>query len=176
MGGWIVQVSNPACPKDTTRICRRQGRGNPPPTLIERRGNPPLVAKTRCDQILLFSACQKDGCNAQFAILNKKGAPMPQYWDLQLQHRCALKRLKKVRTHYGSPQKEVLLARGSAFAPDLRFCFYLLYQHYCVIATAFFGLFSCATACAIISRFPCIQMYILCTFIVSFAPLKQLQE
>lgn len=73
VGGWIVQVSNPACPKDTTRICRRQGRGNPPPTLIERRGNPPLVAKTRCDQILLFSDCQKDGFNAPFAIPNKKG-------------------------------------------------------------------------------------------------------
>lgn len=123
MGGWIVQVSNPASPKDTTRICRQQGRGNPPPTLIERRGNPPLVAKTRCDQVLLFSDCQKDGYNAQFAIQNKKGAPIPQYWDLQLQHRCALKRLKKVRTHYGSPQKEVLHARGPDFTPDLRFLF-----------------------------------------------------
>ena len=48
---------------------------------------------------------------------------MPQYWDLQLQHRCALKRLKKVRTHYGSPQKEVLHARGPDFTPDLRSLF-----------------------------------------------------
>lgn len=106
----------------------------------------------------------------------KKGAPIPQYWDLQLQHRCALKRLKKVRAHYGLPQKEVLHARGPDFTPGLRFGLYLLYQHSCVIATAFFALFSCVTACAIISRFPCIQMYILCTFIVSFALLKQLQE
>lgn len=148
MGGWIVQVSNPASPKDTTRICRRQGRGNPP-----------LVAKTRCDQILLFSACQKDGCNAQFAILNKKGAPMPQYWDLQLQHRCALKRLKKVRAHYGSPQKRSYMLGGLISRQTYVLCLIPLYQMFPLIATRFFAICPpCAIPCAFCTGFSIFKM------------------
>ena len=123
MGGWIVQVSNPASPKDTTRICRRQGRGSPPSTLIERRGNPPLVAKTRCDQVLLFRDCQKDGCNAQFAIQNKKGRTYTTILGSPVAAQMRPKATKESAYPLRLASKEVLHARGPDFTPDLRSLF-----------------------------------------------------
>ena len=85
-------------------------------------GNAPLVAKARCDRLLL-GCCQKDGFSARFAIQTKKahlyytlGFPVVAQMRLR-----TLKRLMKARSHHGLPCiRKVLHARGPDFTPDLR--------------------------------------------------------